>query len=478
MDGLKRKAVVSLFSSYASQFATAGTNLAAKLILARLIAPEDLGLYALALLVLLGGDILVDLGVSQHLVREKHRPYGNFLGIRLFMAALLFAALEFASPILKFWGSEFPAIIRLMAVVIVIKAFSGVPNLFLDRELLIQRTLLPQFARISLMGLVSIGLAYFGYGVWALAWGTIAAELLFAVLIWNAARRQIPLELTWRHTTALIWSSRFLFLIGCMGFALQQGDIAIIGALLSPKEVGFYAMAYTLIILVSKMVESAVFRVIYPMFCEYSQDLRSLGKTYRYATLAIIAVEAPVYFFLLFNAPVVVSLLLGKQWLPAAVLIQALSVFGIINPFSTFGNEVLRATKRDAVLTLSTVIGAVTLLTTGYILTSRYGTIGMAAANYIIIGSIPTIVTVYRAIKDDFVQLAGQLAVVYATSFAVVAVASVSLSSVPHVRALVAGLLVPACWYTYYRAFGNGIGRDALNALLARRPAAVPEVAG
>lgn len=472
MDNFRRKVVVSLFSSYASQLVTTAANLATKILLARLIAPDDLGLYSLALVTMLAGDMLVDLGVSQHMIREEHRPYGNFLALKLIIASVLFIGIQLGAPYVKFWGSEFPLVIRAMAVTLVIKAASGVPTVFIDRELIIQKSLLPQFARILSMGLVSIGFAFFHYGVWALVWGTIAAEAAYAVLIWKAAIGRMPLELTWKFTRSLVWGSKFLFLIGIMGFALSQGDIAILGALLTPKQVGLYAMAYTLVILVSKVVESAVFRVIYPTFCEYSQDLRTLGRTYRLATLAITAIEAPIYFFLLFNAPIVVPWVLGHKWDQAAVLMQALAVFGIINPFSTFGNEVLRARKRDAVLTLSTVIGAVTLMTTGYFLTSRFGTLGIVAAHYLIIGSIPTVVTVYRTLKADFIKLAGQLAVVYVTSLALIATVSVGLSSIPWLQALAAGLLIPACWYGYYRTFGNGVGRDMLTALSA------PEAAG
>ena len=478
MEGLKRKAIVSLVSSYAAQFTTVAANLATKLILARLIAPEDLGLYALTLLIMLGGDMLIDLGVSQHIVRERDRPYGNLLVLRIVISAALFAGLELGAPILKFWGAEFPGLVRLMAFTLVIKGFSGVPNLFLDRELLIHRSLLPQFARIASMGLVSVGLAYFGYGVWALVWGTVAAEAVFGLLIWRAARGHIPLILTWRHTWELVWGSKYLFLISIMGFALQQGDVAIIGGLLSAKEVGFYAMAFTLIILVSKVVEAAVFRVIYPMFCEYRHDMEKMGRTYRFATLAITAIEAPIYFYLLFNSPIIVPLILGEKWLPSALLMQALAIFGILNPFSTFGNEILRATKRDAILTVSTVIGAITLLTTGYMLTSRFGTLGTVAAHYIIIGSIPTIITIYRTVTADFIKLTRQLAIVYATSFSVIAIASIGLSFNPYIQAFATGLLVPACWYTYYRVFGNGIGRDALNVILDRRSTAVTEAAG
>ena len=471
MDNFKRKVTVSLLSSYASQVVTTAANLATKLLLARLIAPDDLGMYSLALVVMLAGDMLVDLGISQHMIREQHRPYGNFLMLRLIIAAGLFVGIQFAASRLRFWGSEFPLVIRAMAITLVIKAASGVPAIFIDRELMIQRSLVPQFARILSMGLVSIGFAFFHYGVWALVWGTIVAEAAYAVLIWKAAIGRIPLELTWQFTRSLIWGSKFLFLIGIMGFALSQGDIAILGALLTPKQVGLYTMAYTLVILVSKVVESAIFRVIYPTFCEYNQDLGRLGRTYRMATLAITAVEAPIYFFLLFNASIVVPWVLGAKWEQAAVLMQALAVFGIINPFSTFGNEILRARKRDAILTLSTVLGAVTLMTTGYYLTSRFGTLGIVAAHYLIIGSIPTVVTVYWTLKSDFVKLARQLAVVYITSFTVIAIASVGLSAIPWLQALVAGLLIPACWYGYYRAFGNGMGRDVLTALTATEAA-------
>lgn len=469
MENIQRRAVVSLFSSYASQLATTGANLATKLILARLIAPDDLGVYALAMLIMLCADMLVDLGISQHIVREEHRPYGNFLLLRLAIAFAFFIGIQFAAPMLKYWGPVFPSVVRSMALVPLIKAVSGVPNVYLDRELLIHRSLLPQLARIFSMGLVSCGLAYFHYGVWALVWGTVAAEALFAILIWNSARHHLHIEFTWKHTRSLVWGSRLLFLIGVMGLALQQGDVAIIGGLLTPRDVGYYTMALTIIVMVSKVVETAVFRVVYPMFCEYSQNLEALGRIYRTATLAIISVEAPIYFYLLFNAPTAVTFMLGRKWLQSAMLIRALSVFGIIYPFSTFGNEVLRARKQDKVLICSSAIGTVTLLTFGYILTRRYGVMGVVAAHYIALESIPVIIRVYQTVRRDFLQLAVQLAIVYASSLAGMAVVSLSLSSSPVLAAVLAGLLIPACWYIYYRAFANGLGRKTITAFMATR---------
>ncbi|MHB0913143.1 MAG: oligosaccharide flippase family protein [Armatimonadota bacterium] len=468
IENFKRRVVLSLVSSYTSQLATIGANIGSKLILARLIAPSDLGTYALALLVLGGSDMLVDLGVSKHLIRERERPYGNVFLMRLLFGGAVFVGLQLFAGSFTFLSPSLPPVLRAMAVIALIKAASWVPNIYMERELIIHRSVGPQILRLSATALVSIGLAYFHFGVWALVWGTVAGEAIYALAIWRAAAGRLHLELTWRFTRRLIWESRYLFLIGLTGFVLQQGDIAVVGTVLNSTQVGYYSMAYSLVVLLSRVVETAIYRVIYPMFCEYADDPVSLGQLYRRATLAITAVEAPIYFYLLFNAPGIVSILLGNKWMPAALIMQWLAVWGVINPFCTFGSEVLRAKKRDGVLTISTVVGAVVLVVSGYLLTKAYGTVGMAAANYLIVGSIPTIVAVYRIVPMDFRKLARQLATVYPTSFAVIGLASAILWTHPYARLLATGLLVPACWYIYYRVFEGDLGKKTVSALRSR----------
>ncbi len=471
MENFKRKAIVSLISSYASQFASTAINFACKLIIARLIAPGDLGLYTKALFILMGCDMLMDLGVTQHVAREKHRPYGTYLMLRLLAAAMLIALIEVGAGSFSQWGADLPAVMRVFAVVIIIKAASGVPNLFMERELIIHRSVVPQLLRLTSTGLVSIVLARFHFGVWALVYGTITGEAMFAITMWASAWGRIPVvAIPWKNAARLVWDSKFLFLLAFMGFAIQQGDIAITGNLLDNKQVGYYAMAYSMVIILSKVVESAVFRVIYPLFCEYRDDLVNLGRIYRNATLAVYAIEVPIYLYLLFNATLIMPLILGEKWVPAARLMQAFSVYGIINPLCTFGNEVLRARKQDGTLILSTAITAVSLIAGGYILTSRYGAIGMVGANYIIVGAVPVILSLYRSIRGDLAKLAVQLLFVYATALGAFIVTRVAFSSSPVILAVVDSLLIPVFWYIYYRMFGNGFGRRTISSL--RSPAA------
>ena len=469
MTSLKRRTVASLIASYISQFSTSAANFAIKIVLARLLLPAEWGIYAEAMLVVLVADTFTDVGLSQHVMREKHRPYGNVLLIRLVLSVIAILLIETFADHLDFLSPKVIQPARVLAPLILLRAVGSIPRTYMDRELMVHRSLVPQLLGLVTMGSISILLAYKGLGVYALILGTLAQELVFSALMWIVVGRGMVIQLTFDHTKSLILGSRYLFLIAVVGFVLQQGDIAITGTILNPAQVGLYAMAYTIIALTSKLVETAIYRVVYPLFCQYADQVQALGRIYVTTTLAMVAIEAPIYFFLLFNSRFFVSVTLGEKWMPAAQLLAALSVAGIVNPFTTFGIEVLRATKRDKMLTIASVAGAASLMTFGSILTLRYGAMGMVAANYIVISGVVTVITLLKMIPTYIRDLTGKLMVVYAVSFSL-AVASyfafMGHGFFQNAMSMVAALV---SWLIFYRAYGVRMVREMLELLDGHR---------
>ncbi|HOM73262.1 MAG TPA: oligosaccharide flippase family protein, partial [Armatimonadota bacterium] len=156
MERLKRRTVISLAASYASQLGTTGAEFLTKIVLAWLIMPTQWGIFAEAMLIVLIADVFTDLGLSQHLVREKSRPFGNVLLLRSILALGAIAVVEVFAPYLKFFTPQLIGPTRALAPLILIKAVGMVPTVYVDRELIVQKSLLPQFARLALMAAVSI----------------------------------------------------------------------------------------------------------------------------------------------------------------------------------------------------------------------------------------------------------------------------------------------------------------------------------
>ncbi|MBI2843223.1 MAG: oligosaccharide flippase family protein [Armatimonadetes bacterium] len=464
MDRLKRRALVSLASSYLSQLTTTAAELLTKVLLARLILPAQWGIYAEAMLVVLAADVFTDLGLTQHIAREKKRPFGNMLLIRTGLSLGAIGLVQVFAPHLKVFTPEVISPVRALTPLILIKAVATVPTVFVDRELMVQKSLIPQFMRLGIMAGVSIGLAVEGFGVWALVAGTLASEAAYAALIWASVRNSLEIHLTLRHTRRLLAGGKYLFLIAIVGLLLQQGDILVTGTLLDPRTVGLYAMALLLVQKVSKVIETAIYRVIYPMFCEVSHDADRLGQIYKCTTLAIICIEAPIYLFLTFHSGFFVSSLLGPEWVPMAIILQALAMSGVVNPYTTFGIEVLRATKQDAMLTLASVSGAVVLVTAGFVLTGRYGAMGMVAANYLPVGAVFVVVALWRTIRPQLLDLTGKLAVVYLVSLAVSGAAFLlgGQGITKHLAGIGAVVLL---WGIFYKIYGLSVGKETLKSL-------------
>ncbi|MEN6371574.1 MAG: oligosaccharide flippase family protein [Armatimonadota bacterium] len=464
MDRLKRRAVVSLASSYLSQLGTTGAEFISKIILARLILPREWGIFAEAMLVVLIADVFTDLGLSQHLAREKKRPFGNVLLIRTGLSLLAIGLVELFAPYLKVFTPALITPARALAPLILIKAVGTVPTVYVDRELIVHRSLIPQFARLGLNAAVSISLAASGWGVWALVLGSLAGETAYTLLMWVSVRKLLKVEFTFACTRTLIAGSRYLFLIALIGLLLQQGDILVTGTMLDPKIVGLYAMALMLCQRVSKIVETAIYRVIYPLFCEVSYDTDKLGQIYKCTTLAITAIETPIYLFLLFHSGFFVSTLFGAKWMPMALILQALAMSGVVNPYSSFGIEVLRATKQDRMLFLASISGALTLITAGFILTSRFGAMGMVAANYLPVSAIFVVISLWRMIRNHIIDLTRKLAVVYIVSFIVSGAAFFFTGSgiTMHLAGIAAVLVL---WVIFYKLYGLTVGKETLKSL-------------
>lgn len=465
MTSLKKKVVGSLIASYVSQFATSAGNLLIKLVLARLILPEKWGIYAEAMLIVLVADTFTDIGLSQHLMREKHRPYGNVLLIRAILSFIAVGLIVAFADYLSFLGPEVVRPVRALAPLIFIRAISSVPRVYLDRELVVYRTLLPQVAGIFAMGITSLWLAYAGYGVYALIIGAIAQEIATGVLMWRAALGHIDLEWTLRYSGSLIRGSRYLFLIAVVGFLLQQADIAITGSILSPAKVGLYSMALTIVVMTSKLVETAIYRVLYPLFCQYSDRLSVLGRIYETATIVKLAVECPIYFYFLFNSQFLVLSLMGEKWLPMAGVLSILALTGIVNPFGTFGIEVFRATRRDGLLTLTSVVGALTLVTIGPLLTLKYGLEGMVVTRFVAIDAMITVVALYRIIPAQIRALVPKLVLIYGLSLGLAAFARYSVPIGLELRNIMSAFVVVFTWGLFYIFFGGKLLRETFSAL-------------
>jgi O-antigen/teichoic acid export membrane protein len=305
-----------------------------QVVLARLLGPEQYGLFAMAgVLISLAGFFTFGVTsalIQKHTVNGDDVRFANFwqLCIGAIVAAAVFLL---AGPAAGFFHEPRVApVIRALAVVCLVQALCATAGALLQRELDFKSVQLATLGAYALgYGVVGIPLALLGYGVGALVMAFLTQTLAQAALLY--ARTRHPLGLAIRHREAG-WYCRYAVTVSAThvnNWALMNLSRVVVGRLFPSAAVGLYSLAYNLV----TQLASTVTGVQAPLF---SAGARVQGDAARLRTLfltmlaATALIAAPAFIGMGAAAPTLVLALYGEAWAESAPLMRA---FALAMPF-------------------------------------------------------------------------------------------------------------------------------------------------
>ena len=305
-----------------------------QVVLARVLGPEQYGLFALAMVVIsLAG--FFTFGVTSALIQKRtvngdDVRFANFwqLCIGATVAAAVFAL---ATPAAAFFEEPRVApVIQALAVVCLVQALCSTAGALLQRELDFKSVQLATLGAYALgYGVVGIPLAFLGYGVGALVMAFLTQALAQAALLY--ARTRHPLGLAIRHHDAG-WYCRYAVTLSAThvnNWALMHLSRVVVGRLFPSAAVGLYALAYNLV----TQIASTVTGVQAPLFSASARvegDAARLRPLFLTMLAATALVAAPAFTGMAAAAPTLVLALYGDAWVESAPLLRS---FALAMPF-------------------------------------------------------------------------------------------------------------------------------------------------
>ena len=335
-------------------------NLAAAVVLARLIAPSQFGIVAIALIVYSAATILSSLGLISALVQLPaiaHAHLRTAMTMSLISSGLAAALVYFGAPLAAgVLGDAVVGPLQLTAPVFLILGMGGTSNAILQRRL--------EFGRLTIAGLlgsaaaivVSLALAFAGLEAEALILGALARSVAqTAYVIWRA-RPPLP---AWRRAEAHeLWSFGAPTAAGSTGYLVfRHIDYVIVGAQLGLAQLGFYWRAYQMSFEHQHKVTDIMKRIAFPIFSR-SDDLEHLRRMrFRVVRLHSL-ILFPAMFWLLAAAPDLIPFVYGPAWVPAVQPLQILALAGLAVPILAGSGPALLAAGFPRQLMYTTWIAA------------------------------------------------------------------------------------------------------------------------
>lgn len=454
----EQRVLRSTAASYAIQLARLAVTFGAKIALTRLILPEGHGVYELALRIVTVASAIRDLGLPYHLVRDERRPYGTVLAFTVLSGGLITLALALAAPLFGSLTPELPAVLRVFALWVFLDGLAVVPKAFFERELTIGSLVAPEIWRGVVIAVVSVGLAWAGWGYWSFVVGDLAGAALLGAYSWKKAWGRLPLKIERDLLPDLLRRSFLLFLIWLALQLVTYIDAFIVEGFLDTNTVGLYTKVYWLVFLVATLVYP---RALFPTLVEYGGDRSRFVEFFRLSTVQLLGCQVVASYFLFFNAGKVISILFGEEWLAAVPILRMIAFIPFFDQFTILGGEMLKALHRDREWLLIEILNLVSLVGFGVWLIQRWGAPGMGAANYLLLGNLVMAWEVARVFGPRFRELLGDLAQLYLIPLPFFALAAwlFPVDSWPRfaaslaAAALAAGALAARYWGAFRRFF-------------------------
>lgn len=331
------------------------------LILARLLAPEQFGLVALAAIVIDICLVLARCGVGDAIVRRKRLP--GFLADTAFILSAAFGTLFtlgcfVAAPYLASWykAPELESLIKALSLTFIIIGFGTVNESMLVREFGFKTLALRNLAGTLLSGVVGVGMAFYGYGVWSLVAQRLVATLWSTVAVWLTFAWRPKLRFSKKgakqlmHFGGLLSSSNLIWTINSRVHEL------IVGFFLGPQAVGFFRIAWRGLEMVLQVSISPIVRVSFATFSKLQADPEKFRNAYTRFVMVAGMMTFPVFLGSAVIAPELVVTVFGPQWETSGNIMRILCLLVVPVTLNNFMSPAFAAVNRPGQLNKMAIV--------------------------------------------------------------------------------------------------------------------------
>jgi O-antigen/teichoic acid export membrane protein len=358
--------------------------LARTLILAWLLAPDDFGLLAIALVAVDTLSSLTDIGMVPALVQHREaerRHYDAAWSIGLIRAAgialLVFAAAPFLTGL--FQEPRAVNLIRAVALRPILEAAASIRMAELMRELRFRSIAFVTLPDALVNTLFSIALAS-RLGVWAIVIGTLLGQLVQAIMSYVLAPYRPRFAVDRQAVASLVNFGRWIFLLGVFSVVGNFLFQMIISRQLGAAGLGLYFLASRLAYLPGEVARDVVAAITFPVYASLQRDLVQAGKAFRSILTGVSAAMLPVSALLIALTPSLVRNVLGSRWEGTVEVIQVLALVNVIGLFGELVVPLLKGLGQPHKIVLLEVAQQSVLLALVWNLASRWGVLGAAIA--------------------------------------------------------------------------------------------------
>ena len=357
----KRQIAISFIWKLLERSGVQGISFVLTIILARILQPSEYGEMALVMVFINLANVIVDGGFSTALIQKKdadERDFSTLMYVSLFISLLLYAFLFAIAPLIAaFYDKpEMIKIVRVISVCVIIFSFNSLQRAYVSRFMKFKGLFKASLSSVLVSGILSVFLAFQGFGIWALVVYQISSSLLLSIVMW--------FSVDWRPSTMIslkrfknIYSFGWKILVSNVMIALFVNVRSIIiGKFYTPASLAFFDRGRQFPAIIMENINTSLQTVLLPVFSNNQDDKLRINMMVSRSIKTSCLFIFPLMVLLIVVAKPLVLVLLTEKWVMAVPFVQIFSLAYILMPIQIANLEAIKGIGRsDVILKLETI---------------------------------------------------------------------------------------------------------------------------
>ncbi|MBG1264730.1 lipopolysaccharide biosynthesis protein [Nostoc commune] len=388
-SNLRQKAVNSVIWTFIESSGRQVVSLVVFFILARLLNPETFGLIALAYIFIEFVQIFVDQGFSVAIIQRQEidaehldTAFWTTLGISILLTVLSIASAGLTADFFK--QPQLVPIIQCLSISFIFSGLSSVQQAVLERRFAFKSLAIRSLLAVIIAGIVGVWMAFLGFGVWSLVGQQLSISFIQVLVLWRVSDWRPGFQFSTLHAKELFTFGINISAFNIINFFNRNTDNLLIGYFLGLVALGYYSVAYKLMLVMIQILITTTTKVALPIFSRLQAEPERLLSAFYTATQFTSLIAFPIFLCVPVLATEFIKVFFGEQWIQSIPVLQTLSLIGPAHVIFFYNNSVIMALGKPSWRLWIQVINTVTNVI-GFALVVRLGIVAVASA-YVVRG--------------------------------------------------------------------------------------------
>lgn len=348
---LRKTFAKGFFWTFIETIVLKSVSIFASILMARLLGPEQIGIFGMTSVFLAIGLSLVDSGMSSSLIRTKqidNKDYSTVFYLNVAISFLVYFIVFLCAPLIaKFFNQIILIdIIRVYSLVFIISGFSSVQLAVITKQMKFKSIMKLNIPGTLIGSIIGVILASRGIGIWSLVAMYLSIQFITTLMLWFTSSWKPQFYFSIPLAKMHFKYGYKLTLSGLLNAIFSNIYNVVIGKSFSAQSLGFFDRAKLFNDLPVQTLTSIIDRVTFPLISSIQDERTKVLNASKNILNVTFFIIAPFMLGAAALAKPIFLLVLGDKWLSAVPLFQILCLSGIFYPVHSLNINLLKVFGR------------------------------------------------------------------------------------------------------------------------------------